>query len=468
MDGDCLQASDVKSFMGTGLLVIEGRQFSCSFTARQTAEGKIALECISSDSADGQRLQESLHFASKTLEFIGLTPDKQTVRVDGARIRGSTHGSVCQVRIACERLIVESDTSRRPDMARFHVVNLEFSGTESYTSPTVNGRSIGYGQLPLHLQDRVFMVRPVIDYFDILRDVKATRGMEVTATIETQVKSLSGVDETRDAVEDICILLSLARGCRVAAINCDVVDKKGQTLSFIGRRIPPKRYGSHVMAQGDLLLADTHRGESTKRFVESAFPQLARAKGEWSVDKAIEYYLDAKREGDEFEFLGLKMAVCMEFLRGQYLSRTGGDCVLSKSRFGTIASKDMKPFLKDILPRAVEDISQDQIDAILERLNELNRYSFGRTMGEMNRAAGARISDQATNRFVKIRNALVHQGSYDLRHGSPYEQYRFLDAYVYRFLLSILGHPMDSVWAGYRWKSDGRLITDSLKNDLTA
>ena len=179
----------------------------------------------------------------------------------------------------------------------------------------------------------------------------------------------------------------------------------------------------------------------------------------------IEYYLDAKREGDEFEFWGLKMVVCMEFLCGQHFKHSSENCILEPNCFKKIKNKII-PQLKQVLEDMADGIQQDQIDAICAKVSELNRDSFKSTLLKMNQETGARISKEAVKRFVKIRNALVHKGEYDLGYGTAYQQYGFLDKYIYYFLLSVLGQPADSVWAGYTWKSDGTPINDTLKHAL--
>jgi hypothetical protein len=81
----------------------------------------------------------------------------------------------------------------------------------------------------------------------------------------------------------------------------------------------------------------------------------------------------------------------------------------------------------------------DQLNEMASHAQGLNRAPFSRSIEEMCSRIKLPTSQSDIARFVKIRNRLVHSGTY------PDEQtatsdYTFLDQFIGRFLLATLGY----------------------------
>lgn len=77
---------------------------------------------------------------------------------------------------------------------------------------------------------------------------------------------------------------------------------------------------------------------------------------------------------------------------------------------------------------------------------ELNRRDFGDVLREMCEEVGMEAGDEECEKFVRIRNLLVHQGVFPANGGEPYQQCHFLDGFLGRFLLATLGYSSQDQW----------------------
>lgn len=466
MQKDYLQSHVIKSFSGNGYIGMGEEQYPCSFVAMQTVDGRVQFKCVMQVKDSFQCFSQETANHLRDVTFGGETDQQQSVLAkDIGSQRMMQRGAYCELLFHCGYLEITSKRLAQPVSMGSQLLNFEFLGPEYYVCSEANGGSSSGSRLPFKLGTQEFAIRTTQKYHDTVRHIKDVNGIGITAKIETALSSMSDMESAKQTIDDICILLSLARGCRVQATDYEVQDETGHILYFSSQGSPLKRYSLYPTIVG-IHHVEPNAGVQTKRFIEAAFPCIQKAKEEWTIDKAIEYYNDAKRNGDEFEFSGLKMVVCMEFLRSQYLKHGDGDSILNSRRFSKIANDLIKPRLREVFQEAFANMAQEQTESILERLNELNRYSFKRTLLRMNQATGARISEQSVTAFVKIRNSLVHNGIYHPNYASAETQFHFLGEYIYRFMLSILGQPMDSVWVGYHWESDGAPIANSLKDEL--
>jgi hypothetical protein len=151
-----------------------------------------------------------------------------------------------------------------------------------------------------------------------------------------------------------------------------------------------------------------------KRFIETAYPVHREKNQAYELgNNLIESYLAAKSEGDLLERRGVKLAVALELLKHRFLQQA--DCpvkehISSRSKFEKITKKTLRPAVKQALEESKLDAGE--IDAICEKLPELNRTGFSKVLRALFNMIGFQPTEEELALFVKQRNALVHAGHF--------------------------------------------------------
>jgi hypothetical protein len=204
-----------------------------------------------------------------------------------------------------------------------------------------------------------------------------------------------------EAVEDLCYILSVARGTKVQWVYRDQYDLTEKLISRTHSSRITKRYCP-------LKIIDTiaSGGGETKSFIEQAYSTYVDKRESYRLNNGtIDAYLDAKAEADYLEMRGVKFAVSMEILK--------------------------KVFCKSM------NIKGGSFKSLVENLcNSIN----------------LNVSKQEIDLFVKSRNSLIHGGEFFCIVATPKqrekfkvpsahtEEYLFLVNFLDRVFLRLLGY----------------------------
>jgi len=408
----------VRSYAGQGCLRwADDGIIPCSFECAQLADGRIICLCNLREVLGPEQLE-------KVSSLQGMTNDGRKVevsRVSFVRVqhRWSSQNSEHTVIFLARELHVGEAQRRVPVRMCFTLVNFEFLGTERYEE---------HLQLRWTLEGHEVLIRPVEDYQEAVRGIKATRGIDVTAIATISLLNPDDTDRPVQLVDDLCLLLSLARGCRVQWLFWDALSNTEQVIESRHRDAITKPYSP-------LLLIPVVPPGDTQHLIERCFEPLHRKRGGWELQKAIEAYTDAKLEQDYLEFRGLKMAVLMDFVRGCYMNLTGKQLILDKQVFED-QLEALKGRLKDVLRDIFPDASDQQIEIMVGHVQGMNWYPFRRSLREMFAHLDLAVSRDELQRFVNVRNKLVHEARFASADGWP--DYVMMMTLIGRTLLAVL------------------------------
>lgn len=333
-----------------------------------------------------------------------------------------------------QKLTVESQQYLRRNRVefRFALTNFSFLGTERYTLDQ------GYTglQLPFSISPFRIVVRPIKDYKSRIHEIRATRRPNVTCQIIVKDVSAEQEQDILNLVNDLCLLLTLSRGCRVDWPYYDVFLSDGEKAKSYHRNAIIKPFSS-------LSLIPEMPPEDIKRFVESSYRVLSKKKEAWKFRKAVDAYTDGKIETDFLDARGLKMVITMELLKSRYLehiSKPAKVNILDTNVFNESRTQlvdGCEKLLQGIFP----DIAKNEIEMMANHAQGFNYYPFGRSLAEICESLGLQFNSLKRRRFVEIRNELVHRFSLldeSDRNGSRWEQYMFLMTFVGQILLAII------------------------------
>ena len=444
--GNCLCV-----YRGKGVITLDaGEKFHCLFEAGQLTNGQVLLLCdflpplptylrISATKFEGTTSDGFRICVTEAFSETSYLPDIPIDRSSG--VWAAFHIFQMTVQIAEEG---------RNQSLHFGITNLEFIGTE----PTRASDNSFYRTLSLDLQTNNsstrLLIKPLDLYGKIMDRVRTLKGVDVSCEIIAEVPADGDVAVVTEVVDDICYILSVARGTKIQWIYCDSYDGSGKLLSRnlcsrITKPYCPLKI-IHPAAGG---------GKETKAFIERAYPAYVSKRECYKLDKGtIDAYLDAKAEADYLEMRGIKLAVAMEILKSMFIELPDAPMkgyIIEGEKFKELSPrfcKAMDEFLQ------TEKIDRDSRKAVCndKKVLELNHRSFAYFLKKLCRHIDLRINEDHVRLFVQCRNKLVHYGRFYCAMANPEErnecnplpseshEYYFLVNFLDRVFLKLLGY----------------------------
>lgn len=275
----------------------------------------------------------------------------------------------------------------------------QFTGTETRKIGNA-GRLI----LPLTLRSntgkREGIFIPLDDHDQTVLRLLTLNDTRVTSEFVTDVNDEGELADVSEIVNDLCYLLSVARGTKIQWVyrhvdQCSAVSRTHHariTKPFVNLAVIDPRATANT---------------DTKRFIEVTYPDFASRARKYKLQRGpIDAYLDAKAEADYLEVRGAKLAVVMELVKNVFLKAEG-------------------------LRKAM---------------------SFRTAITEMCARLGVSAGKKEIALFVACRNSLVHECDFYLRtatkhdrkktppRSTPAEEYFFLLNFLDRVFLRLVGY----------------------------
>lgn len=333
-------------------------------------------------------------------------------------------------------LHADFNTSGPPGLVRYLITNFEFDKRfgRQRTDLTLPG-----------VEGNVRLLQDGRDPFAVER-LRALRKTGPTAWLEIAPQGGNAV-AARQIANDICNLLSIARGTKVAWIQEEVLDTAGDRTHLIHSNRITKPFTP-------LAPIDPTRIGGTPEFLETTYPVYRERRERYRLDRGtIDSVLDAKVQTDFLETRGAKLAVALESLKQNVLLHHDPTLELH--------------IAPEIFSTAVQDMADAMRGALIQhgvlrkaaiamtrpdRLLSLNRRSFSYLLRKTAKEIGLKLAPTDLNLFVRCRNSLVHRGEFYTASATPaeredvppkatkVEEYFFLLSMVDAFLLRLVGY----------------------------
>ena len=400
-------------YVGNGHIEHERGQFSVSFQVAQLANGKILCECEGE-----QDIRDIYHEEVKANRIIGYSDNYEIVVTKlisiGFTSRSDSSGTRYILRLLGQEINVKSHplpSHGQLEEMRFVLTNLEFLGLEPYIE---HATEIGRLQLHWELEGYTVIVRPLRDYKENTKVLKAIRGIDITAIASVLAPNASlDVPKAVDLMDDLCLLFTLARGCGVQWLYRESISR-GQVLEryhWNPITLPYTMYD---------LIPELPR-EDLEYFIYHCFDPFRQKKKDWQLKKVVRMYTGAKAQ-DFLESKALKVCVLIDFLRGIYLEMHSKTYLVDKSDFDQVV-KPLRRKVKEILPDLFPDVSPEHLEMMVNHVQGFVWYPFRRSIKEMCRDMGLTVSSKV-DRFVNQRNELAHRGRFSVAENSEVDPER--------------------------------------------
>lgn len=416
----------VRTYRGSGHTENEGQKISGRFRLIQLANADLYLECYTQedlvyvdDLFRSGPLETYLHFKGKTnqKQHIDVTLLQQlTGRIEPYDMSSKYRHTY---QIDCQQARIASNLQKKPSSIRFSIVNFRYSGEE----------------ITFELGDTVLTLGKVENYETLTRLIAATRGVDVTCYATASIEDINSVANFEKILEDVCTLLSLARGNYVTWINYDVMSEDGSVILSYFRNVRTRKFTPlyTINHEYDLM---------TKNYVETTYSNLAQAVEKWDIGHIILDYVESKQEGYIMEGSGIRLAVCMEMMKRHFSDRNNRKYIIDNEVFkkGIV---DIKESLTEALPSIFPKANKKHFDKMLQHIQALNYPSFRSILQQIRKEINVNVSDAELDKFVSIRNLLIHEGEFPEQ--QPTKDYLFMDDFVGRFLIAALGYRTDVI-----------------------
>lgn len=386
-------------YHGEGVLTLkDGQSWNCSFLAGQLNTGKVLLLCT---------FESQFPYLTITAEkFEGTTLEGFRVSLEGGITETNylpdlpTDQSGMWAAFLVREMLVQMQQDVPVQRLHFGITNLDL-GASSFLST-------GFRRLSLIDRNGVteLLVRPVKDYEKTMRRVRTLKAIDVTCEIITETGNNEDIIRLKEVVNNLCYLLSVARGTKIQHIWCDQYDKADHLISR-------SHYSSVTKACSPLPIIEPQGWTETKQFIESAYPIYTAKCEAYRLERGtIDAYLDAKAEHDHLEMRAVKLAVALEMLREVFLKRpeSPSESIVDEERFETLIPT-IQRCVGDALNGA--NISKPDIDAICNKnkILGLNRRSFGSALRKLCKEIRLKAGTEI-NLFIACRDSLVHKGDF--------------------------------------------------------
>lgn len=336
----------LKEYQGNGVLTSDqAGKARCTFRAFQLRDGAVVVLC------DLERSGLTRTIAESAGSVTGETADGHEVEVVGL-FWTSLHSSESRITATyrAERLEIDIGKSLQSTKSRFHLTNLTLP-----PEPIMMTHPVG----PV-------TTRPVDEYEGVVERLRMTKAIDVTAELEVVASDLQA---RCAAADDVCYLLSVARGTKINWITrVDELD---------GRIAGENRSSRITKPYGALPVIDYRRLEDTGYFLNATIETYLQRRDAWHLSLGlIDAYLDAKSANDYLQLRGVKLAVAIEMLKSSFLTATCRPWFIRPEFEFEQTKGDLQKKVKDVLKGAQWD--SEERSALYKNLAGLNRFPLKR------------------------------------------------------------------------------------------
>ena len=434
----------IRTYHGKGnLKLTNGNELPCHITIQQAETGSIYITCKFSPKVAqaSDTIQFMMDSAHQDVEVIyGKTRDGMDFESRRKLFIIHSQLTVFSRKPATITLLAQEVALRQEDRChascyRFSVVNFEFTGNHPANRVTKDGTKTiehFYRNLELKTAWGIAVVDPVPDYDDVIRRMKAQNGISVTCEVAAKPSSNMELGEVTSKLDELCRLLSLARGTKITWINTEECREDGTAHRIILRNAVTWPFTA-------LPLIDPQNPHDTALFIEKVYPTYLELRDRYSLDIAIEQYLDTKRGTAYLETRALAAVSLLDFLQGRYASPRGLDKIISG--FSKENNKKLCDYLKEHIVELFPDIKDSDLTEMMRKTPELNRRSYLSLLKLWTDSMGLKIQQGELSKIRNTRISLVHKSRFQSNDsdGKMREYFRIISL-IDQVFLKLLGY----------------------------
>lgn len=415
--------------------------FHCSFDAVQFVDGALRVQCYfpGEKNYEQDALMSNLTAGITIRRISGITEDNEEIVLEGQILwtnvdhrRTADSEAIAIALVATEMLIVPKEISLPIQTLRFGITNFEFEGNIVREQNTETSHLIDRGILAVNLPFAEIRVERLPSYDEAVANIRATQSIEPTSEISLEL-SEHDIEWAKDVADDLCTILSLAKGTKIVWFYLDGYDAKGI------KRLTLQKYAiTRPYSGGSASVIALIYPNDIKELVENGYERLVQLKFEYRFSHVIDSYLEAKRPHSYLESRGLAAIQAMELLAGQYADKHNLVYIMDENEFSERLSKAGATIREVLQVTLGENSVIGLCGENNEKLKSLNRRTLRQVLKQLFQDFGMQVSGRKLNALIETRNALVHRGSFNTNDRVK-EFYRIISI-MDTLLLKMLGY----------------------------
>lgn len=408
------------------LIKLDDTQIPANIHLKQKDCGSIYADCLITDN-------NPLNHIIKIKEIKGSL-DCYEVKANCIMVREiATNSSREEKRtIMCKDVVFKKNILENTKIQyRFKITNFKFIGNQPYK---VN-KTTTQAELKISINGIDIIIRPVSGYKKIIKDIEYTHNVAVSADLLIE-GSMENKDNILQIVDNVCSLLSLAKGTKINWISYTIENNNGEVLEKYCSNRVTKSYSI-------LRLIGYENPSDLKEYLESTYASYVNKINDWKFNIIIEEFVDAAKEGDYLEFRGLKLAANMEFILGKYKSLNNCEFYIPEDEFNE------KKIKKALNCKLSDILTIKQIGSLTKGTKGLNRRTFKESLIKLYEDLKFILSKEEKEKiksFIELRNNLVHRSDFQpFKEPNSRINYCFMLAFVSKIILGRLGYVGDYI-----------------------
>jgi hypothetical protein len=447
-------AKSFKSIAGydgeNGVLKLkDGRNLKCKFVVGQLSNGDVILLCefCKNSTPDFSTIIQANIFEGTSSEGYEIRGEVNIEKYYLPEVQKDRSG--VWAAFILDKLSVKI-SNNKPYTVHFGITNFKFCGT----TPEKLSSQYSHLIIPLNLKykekENELIIRPICNYKKKIEILSTLKGIDVTCEAIIEITKEEDIHKLEEVVEDLCYLLSIARGSKINWIYCDKYDNNGGYVERTHHsRITKSFVPLHIIDSG------INGREETKEFIEKSYPVYMEKRDSYKLkDRTIDAYLDAKSETDYLQMRGIKLAVTMEILKYVFSELSN-----SPVEEYIINEEDFDEHIKNIKNSINSYLKENKINSVYRnaicsdgKIKGLNRRSFSYIIKRLCKEINLQVDSVDIKKFVVFRNKLIHTGDFYYNVANPSEkeklkplpsashEYSFIINFLDKIFLKLLGY----------------------------
>jgi len=298
---------NVAEYRGKGKIKTQDeKELDCEFKIIQMRDGTIISLCnLVIEQPGFFPIADNFNI----ITLSGETVEGYTISTEGPITVTKSHLSSsheCQIIFLVRSLNVRFIKDKDPETIWFGLTNFEFESNLYIDEIPSKGIIIPrmVKAIDLRLQGEEVIIRQILDYEQIIKKLDAFGKIDVTCEASMEISNIGEIEKKLVLINDICYLISVARGTKVNWIYYKLFGDNTPILMGHQNRIT-KGFNSSYN-----LITNDYSENNIKNFLERTYDTYLARKDQYQLDRGtIDAYLDAKAEGDFLEMRGAKLAM---------------------------------------------------------------------------------------------------------------------------------------------------------------
>jgi hypothetical protein len=434
----------IKLYEGKGSIHLsDGSTLDCDFECGQNEEGDIIVYSrINSSNYDP--IMELWFGGLEVSHVSGHTVSGQRIQANITLCTSSSPASknspaflLCYAKdLAVGELIVP------PTELRFYLVNFMFTKPLSW-------RFRGYN----------VTIKKVDGYDEIEQEMKATNRPKRTAELmlTSPGNQIVNISEVESILHDICLLLSLAKGCRIQWLYWDA-------YSADNVQVKSYHWTGWSSPSSNWFIIFKKPSQDINEYLLQVFEpyQDVKKEGIWDLSGGINHFIDTVSSENMLELRAINLVVLTDYLTQRFAKHKKMNFFIEPASFADkkqTLQKETSKLLEDLfsegdlveneyLPKRKRSAKRQTIDGMSHITECINRPSFKSLLKRLLKDyLNLDVDNEELKLFVEIRNKLVHDSNFldeddfiDMKipYEDPPKQYYRILSLTSRILLAIL------------------------------